>query len=85
MKNDILKVSVEVKTDGKPVVFDTVLKETDVNLIQLALEHLHNKYKAICKDGATINIEVRYLSEISNTYPLLYSYYGSESRFVIHT
>ena len=53
-------------------------------LTQIACEYLVEKFEVICKEGSKIDIEVRCFSEITVTYPLLYSYYGAEKRFVKH-
>ena len=51
-------------------------------LTQFACENIVEKFEAFCKEGSKINIEVRYFDSITKTYPLLYSYYGAEKRFI---
>lgn len=60
------------------------IKDYGENLTELACYNIVDKFEAICKEGSKINIEVRYLDEITNTYPLLYSFYGAERKFVKH-
>jgi len=59
-------------------------EETDENLIHLICQHTFLNYEAVCKEGSTVDIEVRYFDEISKTYSTLYSYYGAEKRFIKH-
>ena len=90
-----LIITVEVRDkDGKlykdvgdnPIVnvFQATCKDYGEGLTQIACEHLVKKFEAVCKEGSKINIEIRYLDEVTNTYPLLYSYYGAEKRFIKH-
>lgn len=53
-------------------------KESDENIIHLICLNTFEKYKAICKKGSIIDIEVRYFNELTRSYPLLYSFYGAE-------
>lgn len=88
-----LTLTVEVRDkDGKlykdvgdnPIVklFQTTCKDYGEELTQITCENMVRKLEAVCREGSKINIEVRYLDEVTNTYPLLYSYYGAEKRFI---
>lgn len=57
---------------------------SDETLIHLTCIHTFESYKAICKEGSEINIEVSYHDSISNTSPVLYSFYGAENKFIKH-
>lgn len=59
-------------------------EEQDENLVHLICQYNFKKYQAVCKEGSDINIEVRYFNEITKTYPLLYSFYGGENKFIEH-
>lgn len=52
--------------------------------IHLICERTADNYKAVCKEGTEVNIEVRTLDSISQTYPIAYSYYGTENKFIKH-
>ena len=41
-------------------------------------------YKAICKEGSDINIEVKVLNSIAGVYMTLYSFYGANNKFIKH-
>jgi len=56
----------------------------DENLVHLICIHTADSYKAICKEGSKIDIKVSYFSEISNSYSVLYSFYGVENKFIKH-
>jgi len=58
--------------------------QTQKEFIPLVCRHTAENYKAICKEGTEVNIEVRTYSELTKTYPIAYSYYGKEKRFVKH-
>lgn len=58
--------------------------EQDENLIHLICQHTFRDYQAVCKEDSGINIDVRYFHEITKTYPLLYSFYGAENKFIKH-
>lgn len=70
--NKIIKIA-EFKSD-----------ETNENLIGIICEHEVDKFKSVCKEGSQIDVEVRYHNEFTETYPLLYSYYGCEKKFIKH-
>jgi len=59
---------------------DTTIKE----FIHLVCQRTAQNYEAVCKEGTEVNIEVRTYSELTKTYPIAYSYYGKEKRFVTH-
>lgn len=59
-------------------------KERDENLVESICRNAFVRYQAICKEGSEINIEVRYFNESTKTYPLLYSFYGEENKFIKH-
>ena len=44
----------------------------------------HEDFKAICKEGSKIDIEVRSYNKFSQSYMLLFSFYGAENRFIKH-
>ena len=60
-------------------------KEQDENLIHFICKETFEEYQAICKEGSQINIDVRYHNVFTKTYPLLYSFYGENQKFVKHT
>jgi hypothetical protein len=72
--------------DGKKLTYrtfqftDTTIKE----FIPLVCRKTAENYEAVCKEGTEVNIEVRTHSELTKTYPVMYSYYGKEKRFVTH-
>ena len=59
---------------------DTTIKE----FIPLVCKSTAENYEAVCKEGTEVNIEVRTYSELTKTYPVMYSYYGKEKLFVQH-
>jgi hypothetical protein len=59
-------------------------KEQDEDLVHLVCQHTYSDYKAVCKEGSEINIEVKYFNDDTKTYPLLYSFYGAENKFIKH-
>ena len=58
--------------------------ERPTDLVQSICEYTFRKFQAVCKEGSEINIEVSYFNEDTKTYPLLYSFYGGENKFVKH-
>ncbi len=59
-------------------------KETDEKFVRLICLDTFENYKAICKEGSDIEIEVRYFNEIANTYAVLYTFYGATNKFIKH-
>jgi len=59
--------------------------EQDENLVNLICQHTFADYQAICKEGSQINITVRYFNNFTRNYPLLYSFYGENKKFIKHT
>ena len=59
-------------------------EEISETLAETVCKTEFRKYQAVCKEGSEINIEVRYFNEVTKTYPLLYSFYGGENKFVKH-
>ena len=53
-------------------------------LVGITCEHIAENFKAICREGSKVNIDVMYYDSVTNTYPFIYSYYGAEKRFVKH-
>lgn len=64
--------------------FDFEEIETDAMTVQTICQYNFRKYQAVCKEGSEINIEVRYFNTDTKTYPLLYSFYGAENKFIKH-
>jgi len=58
--------------------------DTQEEFIHLVCQRTAENYKTVCKEGTEVNIEVRTLDKISNTYPTAYSFYSAENRFVKH-
>lgn len=58
--------------------------ETPQEFIHLVCQRTADNYKAICKEGTDINIEVRSFNNITKTYPIAYSFYGAENKFIKH-
>lgn len=71
-------------TGRKVIKFEFEDTEQDENLVNLICQHTFRDYQAVCKEGSDINIEVRYFNESTKTYPLLYSFYGEENKFIKH-
>lgn len=89
-----LKYSVEVRdlnnkfyrdSEGNATRFTFEEEEVSESLTELVCRKEHEKYKAICKEGSIIDIEVRYFNNLTNSYPVLYSFYGAENKFVKHS
>ena len=71
-----------LREDGHKVLkFTFDLKSENVESI---CKQTYLDYKAVCKEGSSINIEVRGFDSISETYSLLYSFYGENQRFIKH-
>lgn len=51
-------------------------------VIELICRDTFDNYKAICKEGTDINIDVRVFNENTRTYVLYYSFYGAENKFI---
>lgn len=58
--------------------------ETEEHFIHLVCQRTADNYKTVCKEGTEVNIEVRTLDKISNTYPVSYSFYSAENKFIKH-
>lgn len=58
--------------------------ERDADMVERRCKTEFRDYQAVCKEGSQIDIEVRYFNEFTKTYPLLYSFYGTENKFVKH-
>jgi len=58
--------------------------EKDENFVHLICQHTFADYKAVCKEGTDVNIEVRTYSDLTKTYPIAYSFYSAENKFVKH-
>lgn len=56
--------------------------ETQEEFIHLVCQRTAENYKAVCKEGTDVNIEVRTYSDLTKTYPIVYSFYGAENKFV---
>ena len=41
-------------------------------------------FKAVSKEGSQVHIDVMYYDSISDIYPVIYSFYGAENKFVKH-
>ena len=55
---------------------------THEDFVELVCRQTYLDYKAICKEGSIIDIEVRSFNTSTKTYSLLYSFYGAENRFI---
>jgi len=94
MSNEAFHYTVEVRnvfgklfTDFKGLVvpkFRFTNSEEDESIIQLICERTFRDYQAITGSN-NINITVSYHNSIAGVYEGLYSYYGSELKFVKHT
>lgn len=60
---------------------DRINNESTVFMI---CKNITENYEAVCKEGTEVNIDVRTYNGITKTYPIAYSYYGKEKRFVKH-
>lgn len=58
--------------------------ETQEGFVHLVCQNTYENYKAVCKEGTKINIEVRTFNSLTKTYPVAYSFYGNEQKFVKH-
>jgi hypothetical protein len=74
------------KTESGSKVFPFTFEDnrTDVEIVEAICRKEFDSYKAVCKEGSEINIEVRYFNDDTKTYPLLYSFYGAENKFIKH-
>lgn len=54
------------------------------DITQLTCENISKNFEAVCKEGSQIYIDVMYHDSISDTYPIIYSFYGAENKFVKH-
>jgi hypothetical protein len=87
-KNNTFYYSIEIRNknsklykteDGKKVISFNFTDENDKKETILFICKIeYQKYKAICKKGSVITIEVSYLDNISGTYSTLYSFDGKE-------
>lgn len=57
----------------------------DVPAWEEELTRLHDDLKVVIREDAVVYLEVRYYSNMSETWPSLCSYYGPEKRFVFHS
>ena len=58
--------------------------KTDIDFIELVCQTTADNYKTVCKEGTEINISVRTFNELTKTYPLAYSFYAGENKFIKH-
>ena len=56
--------------------------ETEEHFIHLVCQRTAENYKTVCKEGTQVNIDVRTYSDLTKTYPLAYSFYSAENKFV---
>lgn len=94
MKKELYHISVEIRDDkGKQIKYpDTgypvgdlkfLWEVRDENHLEHLMKHMYYDLKLLlptCK----ISFEASVFNSISDTYMLMYSYYGSEARFVKH-
>lgn len=90
----MLKYDIEI-TDSKGKLYKTCKGKSatkftftddseNEDVINLICQYTYDDYKAVCKKGSQINIEVKSFNTISNTFMVLYSFYGDENKFVKH-
>ena len=60
----------------RPFVFED--EEKDESVVRLICKSEYQKYKAVCKEGSIITIDVKYFNSISSTYSVLYSFDGEK-------
>ena len=74
------------KTESGAKIIDFKFEDnrTDVEIVEAVCRKEFDNYLAVCKEGSQINIEVRYHNVFTKTYPLLYSFYGAENKFIKH-
>ena len=65
--------------------FDFESEDKNESSVKSICERAFRNYQAICKEGSQINITVSYFNSFSNSYSLLYSFYGAENKFIKHT
>lgn len=63
---------------NKVLSFDFEDEEKDENIVHLICKSEYQKYKAVCKEGSIISINVSYFDSISSTYSVLYSFDGEK-------
>jgi len=91
MENNLYSIYVEIgKKDGAKFytkdgskVPHIQFQETIYRDFEVYCSRLFRQFEAI-SDTDNINISVMYFSEMTKTYPVLYSYYGKEKRFITH-
>jgi len=64
--------------------FNEEWNEITDELAERSLKRYYKQFKAISPES-NINISLLQLNTYSQTYPCLYSFYGSESKFIKHT
>jgi len=73
-----------VKSNGRMVGEIRIEREYfNPYIVEKDCEDYCTDFQALTKCD-NVNIDVRYFNDNSKTYPLLYSYYGREKRFVKH-
>lgn len=75
----------KTESGGKVHHFKFELVGNEENIIKAVCKETFEEYQAICKEGSQINIDVRYHNVFTKTYPLLYSFYGENQKFIKHT
>lgn len=70
------------KISANEIKFESEIEES--NIIQSICIETALIYEAVTKQGTDITITVMYYSEISATYPVLYTYYHSQNKFIQH-
>lgn len=58
--------------------------ETQKEFIHLVCQRTAENYKTVCKEGTTVNIDVRTFNKLTNSYPITYSFYSAENKFIEH-
>lgn len=56
--------------------------ETLEEFVHLVCQRTAENYKTVCKEGTQVNIDVRTFNKFTETYPIAYSFYGEENKFI---
>jgi len=91
MENNLYSIYVEIRKDDGTKFYDRDgnnvphirFEETIFRDFEKYCKQLYRQFEAItgCSD---INISISQLSNMTQTYPVYYSYYGIEGRFITH-
>jgi hypothetical protein len=72
--------------DGNPIarIAKLEINNNGEEMIKSFCQQTSKNFEAISKEGSKVHIDVMYYDSISDTYPIIYSFYGAENKFVKH-